>query len=48
MSFLLSSDVGKFDMYVEDELPSCFADPMDAAIFQSRLEPTSEPFKLAG
>ena len=43
MDFLLSSYVGKFDMYVEDECAAyvryCFADPMDAAIFRSRFEP---------
>jgi hypothetical protein len=37
--------VAKFDMYVEDECAAyvryCFADPMDAAIFRSRFEPTS-------
>jgi hypothetical protein len=52
MNFLLSSYVGKFDMYVEDECSAyvryCFADPMDAAIFRSRFEPKSEPFRLAG
>ena len=52
MDFLLSSNVGKFDMYVEDECAAyvryCFADPMDAAIFRSRFEPKSEPFRLAG
>jgi hypothetical protein len=50
--FLLSPCVGKFDMYVEDECAAyvryCFADPMDAAIFRSRLEPKSEPFRVAG
>ena len=48
MDFLLSSHVGNFDMYVEDECAAyvryCFADPMDAAIFRSRFEPKSEPF----
>jgi hypothetical protein len=52
MDFLLSSHVGKFDMYVEDECAAyvryCFADPLDAAIFRSRFEPKSEPFRLAG
>ena len=51
MNFLLSY-AGKFDMYVEDECAAyvryCFADPMDAAIFRSRFEPKSEPFRLAG
>ena len=44
--------VGRFDMYVEDECAAyvryCFANPMDAAIFRSRFEPKSEPFRLAG
>jgi hypothetical protein len=44
MDFLLSSHVGKFDMYVEDECAAyvryCFADPMDAAIFRSRSKKT--------
>ena len=52
MDFLLSPCVGKFDMYVEDECSAyvryCFADPLDAAIFRSRFEPKSEPFRLAG
>ena len=52
MDFLLSPCVGKFDMYVEDECAAyvryCFADPMDAAIFRSRFERESEPFRLAG
>jgi hypothetical protein len=52
MDFLLSPCVGKFDMYVEDECAAyvryCFADPMDAAIFRSRFEPKSQPFRLAG
>jgi hypothetical protein len=51
MDFLLPC-VGKFDMYVEDECAAyvryCFADPMDAAIFRSRFERKSEPFRLAG
>ena len=51
MNFLLSY-AGKFDMYVEDECAAyvryCFKDPMDAAIFRSRFEPKSEPFRLAG
>ena len=38
----LSRWVGKFDMYVEDDyavfVRYCFADPLDAAIFQSRFE----------
>jgi hypothetical protein len=52
MDFLLSSNVGKFDMYVEDQCAAyvryCFQDPMDAAIFRSRFQPKSEPFRLAG
>jgi hypothetical protein len=52
MDFLLSSNVGKFDMYVEDQCATyvryCFQDPMDAAIFRSRFEPKSKPFRLAG
>ena len=51
MDFLLSSNVGKFDMYVEDQCAAyvryCFQDPIDAAIFRSRFEPKSEPFRLA-
>ena len=51
MNFLLSY-AGKFDMYVEDECAAyvryCFADPMDAAIFRSRFERKSQPFRLAG
>jgi hypothetical protein len=51
MDFLLSY-VGKFDLYVEDRCPAyvryCFEEPMDAAIFRSRFEPTSEQFRLAG
>jgi hypothetical protein len=43
---------GKFDMYVEDECAAyvryCFKDPMDAAIFRSRFESKSEPFRVAG
>ena len=50
MDFLLSY-AGKFDMYVQDECATyvryCFADPLDAAIFRSRFEPKSEPFRLA-
>jgi hypothetical protein len=50
MDFLLSY-VGKFDMYVEDECAAyvryCFAEPMDAAIFRSRFEAKSEPYRLA-
>jgi hypothetical protein len=51
MNFL-TSYVGKFDMYVEDEyavfVRYCFADPLDAAIFRSRFEPKVERLKLAG
>jgi hypothetical protein len=50
MDFLLSY-AGKFDMSVEDEcaayVRSCFADPLDAAIFRSRFEPKSASFRLA-
>jgi hypothetical protein len=52
MDFLLSSNIGKFDMCVEDQCAAyvryCFQNPMDAAIFRSRFEPKSEPFRLAG
>ena len=38
--------------HVEDQCAAyvryCFQDPMDAAIFRSRFEPKSEPFRLAG
>jgi hypothetical protein len=49
----LSSWVGKFDMYVEDEYGAfvryCFADPLDAAIFRSRFEQQApKRFKLVG
>jgi hypothetical protein len=49
MDFLLSY-VGKFDLYVEDRCPAYvrFQEPMDAAIFRSRFERKSEPFRLAG
>jgi hypothetical protein len=51
MDFLLSY-VGKCDLYVEDRCPAyvryCFEEPMDAAIFRSRFERRSEPFRLAG
>ena len=51
MNFLLLH-AGKFDMYVEDECAAyvryCFKDPMDAAIFRSRFEAKSEPFRRAG
>jgi hypothetical protein len=44
--------VAKFDMYVEDDYAAfvryCFEDPLDAAIFRSRFEPTVERFKLVG
>jgi hypothetical protein len=44
--------VGKFDMYVEDDYAMfvryCFEDPLDAAVFRSRFEPTVERLKLAG
>ena len=48
----LTSYVGKFDMYVEDEYAAfvryCFEDPLDAAIFRSRFEVRAERLKLAG
>jgi hypothetical protein len=47
MDFLLSSYLGKFDMYVEDEC-AAYVRYLDAAIFRSRFEPKSEPFRLAG
>ncbi len=51
MDLLLSRCVGKFDMFVEDECAAyvryCFADPLAAAIFRSRFEPKSVPFRLA-
>jgi hypothetical protein len=50
MTFL-TSYVGKFDMYVEDDYAAfvryCFEDPHDAAIFRSRFEPKVDRFKLA-
>jgi hypothetical protein len=49
---VLLSYAGKFDMYVEDECAAyvryCFKDPMDAAIFRSRFERKSDPFRRAG
>lgn len=48
----LSSFIGRFDMYVEDDYAAfvryCFEDPTDAAVFRSRFEPKVERFKLAG
>lgn len=48
----LSSYVGKFDMYVEDEFAVfvryCFSDPLDAAVFRSRFEPKQPRLRLAG
>jgi hypothetical protein len=48
----LTSYVGKFDMYVEDEYATfvryCFADPNDAAIFRARFASQGGRFKLAG
>jgi predicted ATPase len=42
----------QFDMYVEDEYATfvryCFEDPLDAAIFRSRIEVRAERLKLAG
>ena len=50
MTFL-TSYVGKFDMYVEDDYAAfvryCFEDPLDAAIFRSRFEQKGERFRLA-
>ena len=50
MNFL-TSYVGKFDMYVEDEYATlvryCFEDPLDAAVFRSRFERQDDRFKLA-
>jgi hypothetical protein len=51
MAFL-SAYVGRFDMYVEDELATfvryCFADPLDAAVFRSRFEARLPRVRLAG
>jgi hypothetical protein len=51
MKFLYSY-VGKFDMYAEDDYAAfvryCFADPLDAEIFQSRFGRSDERFKLVG
>jgi hypothetical protein len=48
----LTSRVGKFDLYVEDDYAAsvryCFWDPLDAEIFRSRFEPKIERFRLAG
>jgi hypothetical protein len=45
----LTLNVGKFDMYVEDDYAAfvryCFEDPLDAEIFRLRFEP-AEQFKL--
>ena len=50
MNFL-TSYVGKFDLYVEDEYATfvryCFEDPLDAAIFRSRFEHRYTRLKLA-
>jgi hypothetical protein len=47
----LTSYVGKFDMYVEDDyaifVRYCFQDPVDAATFRERFEPKGARFKLA-
>ena len=47
----LTSYVGKFDMYVEDDYAAfvryCFEDPLDAAVFRSRFERQGDRFKLA-
>ena len=48
----LTSYVGKFDMYVEDDYAAfvryCFEDPLDAEIFRSRFEPKVERLRRAG
>jgi hypothetical protein len=50
MNFL-TSYVGRFDMYVEDDYAAfvryCFEDPLDAAIFRSRFELHIARLKLA-
>ena len=47
----LTSYVGKFDMYVEDDysisVRYCFQNPLDAATFSARFEPKGGRFKLA-
>jgi hypothetical protein len=51
MDFLLSSNVGKFDMYVEDQCAAyvryCFQDPMDIALV-SRSMATCRPSSNIG
>ena len=50
LDFLLAN-VGRFDMYVEDDHAAyvryCFEAPLDAEIFRARFEPKAERFKLA-
>jgi hypothetical protein len=47
----LSSYVGKFDMYVEDDyaifVRYCFQDQLDAETFRARFEQKGRRFKLA-
>ena len=47
----LTSYVGKFDMYVEDDyaifVRYCFQNQLDAATFRTRFEPKGGRFKLA-
>ena len=47
----LTSYVGKFDMYVEDDYAIfaryCFQNQLDAATFRARFEPKGGRFKLA-
>jgi hypothetical protein len=47
----LSSYVGRFDMYVEDDyaifVRYCFQDPLDAETFRARFEQKGGRFKLA-
>ena len=47
----LTSYVGKFDMYVEDDyaifVRYCFQNQLDAATFRARFEPKGGRFKLA-
>ena len=52
MMNFLTTYVGKFDMYVEDEYAAfvryCFADPLDAAIFPLALRAQGKAARLAG
>jgi hypothetical protein len=51
MNFL-TSHVGTFDMYVEDDYAAfvryCFEDPLDAEKFRARFEPKGKRLKLTG